>query len=167
LSSKVTSVTAKTLATLFVAILAISAMFNLRVGFGAQNIDCIDSFMHIVHYKAPGTIESGEYVVFVGPEKMKEPFAGHLIIKKVAAVAGDTVKVKDGILFINGEKAGELDVADKAAKRLGVSEDSFNMEQVIPEGLIFVRGTKPRSFDSRYWGLLPIQNVVGSAYPVI
>jgi len=167
LSSKLASIAAKSMATILVVFLAIAAMLNLRVGFGAQNTDCLDSFMHIVHYKTPDRIKAGEYVVFVGPEVMKEPFAGHLVIKQVAAIAGDSIKVNDGYIYINGEKVGQLDVADKAAKRLGVSEDSFNLEKTIPDGFIFVRGTKPRSFDSRYWGLLPIKNVVGSAYPII
>ncbi len=38
-------------------------------------------------------------------------------------------------------------------------------EMVIPEGKYFVTGTEDRTFDSRYWGLINEQQVIGQAFP--
>ena len=36
----------------------------------------------------------------------------------------------------------------------------------IPEGKYFVTATNPRSFDSRYWGLIDKKAIIGKAYPI-
>jgi conjugal transfer pilin signal peptidase TrbI len=152
--------------TLVLATIAIAAIYNLRIGFGAQSIDCIDGFVHIVRMETPGKVERGDLIVFIAPEQMGDRFKGHLAIKQVGAVAGDHVKVDRGDLYINGFKIGKLDISYKAAEYLHVPESSFERFQIIPKGFVLALGTKPRSFDGRYWGLLPVSNVVGSAYGV-
>lgn len=149
----------------FAGIVIVFAAFNIRLGFGAQERDCIDAKMSLVRYKTPSTISRGDYVVFVAPDKMGYRFAGHLVIKEVGAVPGDKVTIQGDKLFINGKQAGVLDVADKASQLLRVK--SFDRDEIVPQGEIFVMGTKPHTYDSRYWGLLPVKNVVGNAYPVI
>lgn len=146
---------------------AVSAMFNLRLGFGAQEIDCIDSHINITRLETPSKVEQGDLVVFIAPKQLGENIAGHLVIKKVGAVAGDRIQIEKGMLYINDVKVGPLDVADKAAIRMNVSVDSFSRSEVVPEGFVFAIGTKPRTFDSRYWGMLPVSSIVGSAFPVI
>jgi conjugal transfer pilin signal peptidase TrbI len=39
-------------------------------------------------------------------------------------------------------------------------------EMVIPEGRYFVTGTEDRTFDSRYWGLIHEEQVIGQAFPL-
>ncbi len=39
-------------------------------------------------------------------------------------------------------------------------------EMVIPEGKYFVSGTEDRTFDSRYWGLINEEQVIGQAFPM-
>lgn len=143
------------------------AFFNARIGFGAQTVDCIDAHMSLVQYKTPAIVTRGSYVVFVAPKQMGEPFAGHLAIKKVGAVAGDHVVIKNKVLYINGKQISRLDIAEKAAKHLGVSVESFDKDEIVPPGKIFVIGTMPRTFDSRYWGYTSVSSVVGKAYPLI
>ncbi|MCB6146779.1 S26 family signal peptidase (plasmid) [Providencia rettgeri] len=36
----------------------------------------------------------------------------------------------------------------------------------MPAGHIWLMGRTKVSFDSRYWGVLPIENVIGRAYPI-
>jgi len=148
------------------AMFIVAALFNLRLGFGAQAQDCIDSSMFLTRYKKPEKLSRGDYVAFVG-NQMGQPYDGHIFIKKIGAVPGDRVKIAKGELFINNELVGALDVAEKAAAKLGVQTATFERDTVVPEGYVFMIGTKPRSYDSRYWGLLPAGNVIGSMYPII
>ena len=74
-----------------------------------------------------------------------------LFIKRVAAISGDIIAVsRDGIrvngFVVDKPVAGSPDVSPRK----------------IPEGYLFVLGDNPdNSVDSRYWGLLPVEYVVG------
>lgn len=74
-----------------------------------------------------------------------------LFVKRVAAVAGDIIEIRGRDVLVNGLKV------DEAAPR------SPNVApRRIPEGFLFVIGDNAkRSIDSRYWGLLPVDYVVG------
>lgn len=141
------------------------AYFNVRIGFGAQTLDCIDSKVFMTRFESPTSIKRGDYLMF-RVTKMGYTFDGHLGVKMVGAVAGDTIKVADGTLYINGDPFGKLDIADMAAKQLNVPVSSFNRQQVIPEGYVFMVGTRPHTYDSRYWGPIPVSDVVGSMFPI-
>lgn len=89
-----------------------------------------------------------------------------LFVKRVAALAGDTVELlPDGAIAVNG--------APRKAPPLQCSEGSGTQQRnrgavsrVIPRGQVFVLGDCPaRSTDSRTWGPLPEENVV--ARPVL
>jgi len=89
-----------------------------------------------------------------------------LFVKRVAALAGDTVELlADGAIAINGEprKAPPLQCSEGA----GAQQRSRGaVSRVIPKGQVFVLGDCPaRSTDSRTWGPLPVENVV--ARPVL
>lgn len=87
-------------------------------------------------------------------------------IKRVIAVAGDTVEVKNDQLLINGNPVEEPYLAQKReeAKRLGepLTQDFGPVK--IPEGHIFVMGdNRPNSHDSRAIGPVSVSTVVGRA----
>lgn len=74
-----------------------------------------------------------------------------LFVKRVAAVGGDVIEVHGKVVRVNGI------VVDKAAP--GSPEVA---PRRIPDSFLFVVGDNAeRSIDSRYWGLLPVENVVG------
>lgn len=75
---------------------------------------------------------------------------GEALIKRVVAVAGDVVEVKDGSLYINGQRRDEPFINEKARYEL--------TPQRVPEGTVFVLGdNRNYSFDSHYWGFLPVR----------
>lgn len=126
----------------------------------------------------------GDVVVFRYPEDPAVPF-----IKRVVGVPGDHLQYKDKSLTINGE---EIDLRLKGIYRsdgVGKRENgSYHMEEQlgeldhdilinplqpssiavdrkIPDGHYFVLGdNRDNSRDSRYWGLVPDENLVGRAF---
>jgi len=102
----------------------------------------------------------GEVVVFDPPPLFWELTArrpdGEAVIKRVVAVAGDTVEVKGGRLILNGQQRDEPYIAELAQYDLA--------PLTVPAGSVFVLGdNRNHSFDSHYWGFLPTQNIIGHA----
>jgi signal peptidase I len=82
-------------------------------------------------------------------------------IKRVVAVEGDKVEGRDGRVFVNGEAIGEPYLED------GVETSPFGPTK-IPENMIFVMGdNRPNSDDSRNFGPIPVDFVVGHAFVLI
>jgi len=74
-------------------------------------------------------------------------------IKRVVGVGGDTVELRDGALFVNGEHY-EADYE--------YVQDNANGKWEVPEGTVMVMGdNRPNSNDSRRWGFVPLQAVIG------
>jgi len=104
--------------------------------------------------------ERREVVVFNPPKLFWELSDrapdGEAVIKRVVAVAGDTVEVQQGTLYVNGERQDEPYTAEKAAYSLPLL--------TVPPGNVFVLGdNRNHSFDSHYWGFLPTKNIIGHA----
>lgn len=99
-------------------------------------------------------LERGDVVVFSPP-----PESGLTddLIKRLIALPGDTVEVKDGKLYLNGEPQEESYILE-----------SINYEYpltTVPEGRIFVLGdNRNRSLDSHVWGFADISSVKGKAW---
>jgi signal peptidase I len=98
--------------------------------------------------------EQGDVVVFDDPTK-----AHPQLIKRVIAVAGQTVDIKDGAVYVDGQKLDEpyLD---------GVQTDpgSVPLPVKVPAGYLWVMGdNRPNSGDSRYIGAQPVSAVRGRA----
>jgi len=107
---------------------------------------------------------------------LQEPKRGEIIvfhaeakrdyIKRVIAVAGDTVEVRNDQLYINDKPVDEpyLEAKKKEASEEGVPlTEEFGPVQV-PEGQIFVMGdNRQNSRDSRQIGPVEVDTVVGRA----
>jgi signal peptidase I len=85
-------------------------------------------------------------------------------VKRLIAVGGQTVEIRDGDLYVDGEKmAGpRFDRAysvDDARMRYGV------VPTLVPEGKWFVLGDNADdSLDSRYWGFADAEDFIGEPY---
>ena len=88
--------------------------------------------------------------------------AGALVIKPVAAGAGDTVCRHGLVVTINGRVAARASMADPAGRLLPSWSGCFRLAATD----IFVVSHEPGSFDSRYFGPLERRHIVGAAMPV-
>ena len=122
-------------------------------------------------------VERGDIIAFVYPEDPRQTY-----VKRVIGVPGDRIHLEDGQVFRNGCRLVEPYVQhiatypdayrDRFPLRPGFSttprgREMFekhvrNGEVVVPPGMLFALGdNRDNSEDSRYWGFVPRENVVG------
>jgi signal peptidase I len=124
-------------------------------------------------------IQRQDIIVFRYPVNPQQHF-----VKRVIGVPGDHVRLINKHVYVNGIKQdddyatfnwGQRDkfrdnfpnggfFADKIASRWFLQAQKLveDGQLIIPEGSYFVLGdNRDDSYDSRYWGLVPAENVVG------
>lgn len=99
-----------------------------------------------------GDPERGDVVIFRAPNGGQDDF-----IKRVIALPGDTVEVKNGAVYVNGVKLDEPYIENPP---------QYTMEeQVVPENNYFVLGdNRNHSNDSHHGWLMPRENLIGKAW---
>ena len=100
-----------------------------------------------------GTPERGDIVVFQPTTDSTIPY-----VKRVAAVAGDTVDLRDGVLYVNGKQtdyAGAHGVTTAQSPAL-----TYPLK--VPADSFFALGdNRQASSDSRSFGPQPVGNIIG------
>jgi signal peptidase I len=94
----------------------------------------------------------GDIIVFQYPKEPSRDF-----IKRVIALPGDTVEIRDSRVYVNGQALREDYTA--AAPNYQVPAEK------VPAGNYFVLGdNRNNSSDSHIWGLVPEENIIGRAW---
>jgi signal peptidase I len=130
-----------------------------------------------------GSPERGDIVVFRYPEDPRIDY-----IKRVVGVPGDHIVYQDKVLYVNGKPMAQsvtgtyvgegsgavMTGASQRVERLGelahdilVLPNAFDrpFEYTVPAGHYFAMGdNRDNSRDSRYWGPVPDENLVGKAF---
>ena len=112
----------------------------------------------IVTFKDP---RRGDVIVFKYPEDRSKDF-----IKRVIGLPGDTVVFKDRKLYINDrliEDPWGVYRRDNPSWRSSVS-DTYGPQVVPPDALFVMGDNRDNSQDSRYWGFVPLDDVLGKAF---
>ncbi len=130
----------------------------------------------------------GEVIVFVYPKEPEKDF-----IKRIVAIEGDTVEVRENQLYVNGTQvarariAGDCQYQDfdelasrweerHCAEKFMETLDGVKFETIydrgdgprgpwtVPAHSVFVMGdNRNNSHDSRYWGFVPFDHIKGKA----
>lgn len=129
----------------FYSIPSISMDPTLRVG---------DTIV-VTPYHGAERPERGEVIVFRSPASRDE-----MMVKRVIARPGDLIESRDGQLMIGGHALAEPYVIEQSRVVIPA--------QVIPSDCYYVMGdNRPNSSDSRLWGLVARDAVVGRARLVL
>ncbi len=102
----------------------------------------------------------GEVIVFKSPTEPDKDF-----IKRVIGVPGDTVMVKESHVYLNGKMLDETKYLLPSVVTSGGSFLREGEQVTVPEGYFFVLGdNRPFSSDSREWGFVPKNNIIGDSF---
>ena len=130
----------------------------------------------LIPYREP---RHGDVFVFISPET-----PGLYVVKRIIGLPGDRIHLQDGAVYRNGEKLNEPYVLSSG--NFNAYRDNFpsvapseyeevspewraelpsqikNGDLVVPPNSIFAMGDhRDVSLDSRYWGFVPRENVIG------
>lgn len=115
-------------------------------------------------------VERGDVIVFRYPEDPQTDF-----VKRVVALPGETVAIRDKQVFIDGRPLDEpyavfdddmVFPAEEALPAQYAMRDQMSARRV-PEGQYFTMGdNRDRSHDSRFWGFVPKALIKGKAFMV-
>lgn len=97
-----------------------------------------------------GDIERGDIIVFDPPFVAPEPY-----IKRIVGLPGEEITIQDGDVYI-----------DDVLMLESYIQTSFHTQGSwkIPQGEVFVMGdNRNNSSDSRSWGTVPLENIIGKA----
>jgi len=136
------------------------------------------SWMPVLPYR---DVKRGDIVVFLSPA---EP--GLYVVKRIIGIPGDRIHLVDGAVYRNGEKLNESYVLHKGPVAYDPYRDNFpavppsetynvspewqllmrthieGNDIVVPKDSYFGMGdNRDVSLDSRYWGFIPKENVIG------
>lgn len=130
-----------------------------------------------------GEVHQGDLLTFRYPEDARQ-----IYVKRVIGLPGDRIRLADKQVFRNGERLIEP-YAQHSMPWIDTYRDNFpestpsavtprgqdmlahdvsGGEVTVPAGAFFVLGdNRDVSFDSRYWGFVPVENVVGRPWLVL
>ncbi len=101
--------------------------------------------------------ERGDVIIFRYPRNPSEYF-----IKRIIGLPGDTVHIANETVTVTSKDGTAQTLDEPYVVNVG---DGPNSTYTVPEGNYFVMGdNRPESSDSRIWGMLPRNNIIGRAF---
>ncbi len=124
-------------------------------------------------------VQHGDIVVFLSPAE-----AGLYVVKRIIGTPGDHIRLRDGVVYRNGQPLQEpyaihngtvdayrdnfpaISMIEGASVtpewQLTIRQHMQGGDLVVPDGAYFAMGdNRDVSYDSRYWGFIPRENVIG------
>jgi signal peptidase I len=106
--------------------------------------------------------ERGEIIVFETPPLAVERCgAGGTFVKRLVALPGETWKMEDGHIFIDGERLPEPYIPPEQR-----GNDTEPPHRVPAGHYVFMGDNRTSSCDSRAWGSVPEENLIGKVFAV-
>jgi signal peptidase I len=105
----------------------------------------------------------GDIIIFTFPGNHAMDF-----VKRVIGVPGDTIEIREKNVYIDGqpykkpfEKHTDPFILNQGQ---GIVRDNFGPIKVEPGNCFVMGDNRDQSYDSRFWGFVPIQNIKGKAF---
>ncbi|RME59384.1 signal peptidase I [Candidatus Parcubacteria bacterium] len=134
-----------------------------RFGVDNQDITCLPGRHYLIDRYDRTPPERGQIYAFRSkaiPPYYKE---GTIMAKILIGLPGDRVRIENDKVYVNGKEVAEGFVH---AETLGKKSRDFWGKGVLGPNQYWFIGTNPRSFDSRYWGSIGWERVIGKAHHV-
>lgn len=98
----------------------------------------------------------GDIIVFISPETPKKDF-----VKRLIAVPGERVEIRDGKIFVDGKQAEEPSIRANYYYNAGDFGKEGTAVEVPKDSYFALGDNSSSSRDSRYWGFVPKKNLLG------
>jgi len=110
--------------------------------------------------------QRGDIVVFDPPETWRSGTSNVPFIKRIIGLPGDTVELRDGLVYVNGIELNEPYVyLENGVPQPTDPQAGGATEWVVPEGQLLVMGDhRENSADSRTFGPIEVRQVIGRAW---
>jgi signal peptidase I len=134
---------------------------------------------HLLPYEE---VKRGDIIVLRNPVKLSEN-----LVKRAVGIPGDRLRLENKQLFVNGKPLNESRYVVHSTHYVDSYRDDFpaaepnvavpervlamlrdnvrNGELIVPPGQVFAMGdNRDNSLDSRYWGFVPRENIIGKPW---
>ena len=130
-------------------------IFRFVIGFSAvSGVSMMDTFVDgdiVLYTRINPAIERGDIISVAIP-------SGEYYVKRVVALGGDVVDIRDGVLYVNGT----AETGAYVRGRTYPEEGNFTYPYTVPEGTAFVLGdNREESIDSRFFGPVNLRQIKG------
>ena len=105
------------------------------------------------HFEAP---TRGDVIIFRYP---KDP--SQFFIKRIIGLPGETVRIQGGEVYVVKTDGTTLHLSEPYVVNKGNGADSTT--KLGPDDYFVMGDNRPESSDSRVWGVLPKENIIGRA----
>ena len=107
--------------------------------------------------------EAGDIITFADPDDPSTT-----LIKRVIATEGQTVDLRDGVVYVDDEALDEPYTNGKPSEPLTIHSSNLTADisypYTVPEGYVWVMGdNRTNSADSRYFGAIPVSSITSRA----
>jgi signal peptidase I len=106
-------------------------------------------------------LRRGDIVVFKFPDEPEKDY-----IKRVIALPGETIEVRNRQVFIDGKPLDEPYKVHRNPKGLNFDQDDYPPTKIPPDSLFCMGDNRDNSRDSRSWGFVPRGNIKGRAFMI-
>ncbi len=109
-----------------------------------------------------GEPKRGDIVVFIYPEDRSKDF-----IKRVIGISGDTIEIRNKKIYLNGLPYSDpygIYTDDFIIPGSIQPRDNFGPITVRPDSIFVMGDNRDQSYDSRFWGLVDLKDVMGKAF---
>lgn len=103
-------------------------------------------------------VHRGDIIIFKFPLNPDKDF-----VKRVIGLPGDVVRINDKKVYVNGKRLIEP-YAVESERNIGFPRDEYGPVKVPPDSLFVLGDNRDFSEDSRYWGYVPEENIVGEVF---